>query len=266
MRFAIRNLRASRVNLLMNDYAAGLPSPIAFLGLAESIGRDLDVEPWKASVLPILHAVHVAEGRTKPEMEVKGGDFRPIEIIEDMTGTVDVSLLIDLPGCENEDAVRNVILRKRIAGGTISNGTVRVDPVARDGSSLKGLSRGYAMLRPDQPEYHLMSSGDLSELEQIGQILFPAIREPGRGWIVPVAVGHRLLEDPETVPKRIRARSADMPHVFVEPCVGIAELISVRNARLTALNDVDMSERFWRWSVTDSHILGHPVYHPQHAA
>jgi len=266
MRFAIRNLRASRVNLLMNDYAAGLPSPMAFLGLAESIGRDLDLAPWSASVLPVLHAVHVSEGRTKPEMEPKSGAFTPIEIVEDMVGTVDVSLLLDLPGCENADDVRNVILRKRIAGGTISNRTVRVDAVSRAGSGLKGLSRGYAMLRPDQLDRQIMSSGDLGQMEQIARILFPATREPGRGWIIPVAVGHRLLENPDKAPKRIRARSADMPHVFVEPCVGIAELISVRNARLTTLNDADMAERFWRWSVTDSHVLGHPVYHPQFAA
>jgi hypothetical protein len=265
MRFAIRNLRASRVNLLMNDYAAGLPSPMAFLGLAESMGRDLGVDHWKASVLPILHAVHVSEGRTKPEMEPKGGVFTPIEIVEDLVGTVDVSLILDLPGCESADDVRSRILCKRIAGGTISNTDVRVDVVARDGSCLKGLSRGYAMVRPDQDERRIISSGDLDQMERIARILFPEIREPGCGWIVPVAVGHRLLEDPETVPKRLRARSPDIPHVFVEPCVGIAELVSVRNARLTRLDDNDMADRLWTWSAEGSHVLGHPAYHPLNA-
>ncbi|MCL7466256.1 type I-F CRISPR-associated protein Csy2 [Phaeovulum sp. NW3] len=265
MRFALRNLRASRVNLLMNDYAAGLPSPMAFLGLAESIGRDLGVTPWIARVLPILHAVHVSEGRTKPEMEPKSGAFTPIEIVEDLVGTVDVSILLDLPGCESAEAVKNVALCKRIAGGTIANKDIRVDVVAQDGSGLKGLPRGYAMVRPDQPERRLISSGDLVQMERIAQILFPAEREPGRGWIVPVAVGHRLLEDPDTTPKRLRARSPDIPHVFVEPCVGIAELISVRNARLTGLDDESMTERFWRWSSEGRHVLGHPAYHPQYA-
>jgi hypothetical protein len=238
---------------------------MAFLGLAESIGRDLGVEPWSASILPVLHAVHVSEGRTKPEMEPKSGAFAPIEIMEDMVGTVEVSLLIDLPGIETVADVKNVVLCKRIAGGTIANRDVRVDAIPLDGAGLKGLSRGYAMLRPDQVERQLISSGDLVQMERIAQILFPAVREPGRGWIVPVAVGHRLLENPETAPNRIRARSPDMPHVFVEPCVGIAELISIRNARLTALNEPDLTERFWRWSVTDSHILGHPSYHPHYA-
>ncbi len=265
MRFAIRSLRASRVNLLMNDYAAGLPSPMAFLGLAESIGRDLGIEPWASRVLPILHDVHVSEGRTKPEMEPKGGAFTPIEIVEDLVGTVDVTLILDLPGFEDADAVRSRILCKRLAGGTISNRVVAVDVVAQDGSCLKGMRRGYAMVRPDQQDRRLISSGDLVQMERIARILFPEVREPGRGWIVPVAVGHRLLEDPDTAPKRRRARSPDMPHVFVEPCVGIAELISVRNARLTSLDDDGMADRFWRWTAEGSHVVAHPAYHPHHA-
>lgn len=265
MRFAIRNLRASRVNLLMNDYAAGLPSPMAFLGLAETLGRDLGVKPWAARILPILHSVHVSDGRTKPEMEPKSGDFTPIEIVEDLVGTVDVSLILDLPECENADDVGSRILCKRIAGGTIANKDLRVDVVARDGSCLKGLPRGYAMVRPDQVERRLISSGDLGQMERIARILFPEVREPGGGWIIPVAVGHRLLEDPGTVPKRLRARSPDIPHVFVEPCVGIAELISVRNARLTGLDEDGMADHFWGWSTEGSHILAHPAYHPHHA-
>lgn len=265
MRFSIRNLRASRVNLQMNDYVAGLPSPMAFLGLAESIGRDLGVKPWEASVLPILHAVHVSDGRTKPEMEPKAGIFGPIEIMEDMVGTVDVSLILDLPGYENAEDLRARILCKRIAGGTIANENVRVESVAADGSCLKGLPRGYALLRPDQAERRIISSGDLVQMERIARILFPETREPGRGWIIPVAVGHRLLEDPDTAPKRLRSRKSGVPHVFVEPCLGIAELVSIRNARLTGLDDVGMSDRFWRWSALGQHVLGHPAYQPVYA-
>lgn len=265
MRFVVRNLRASRVNLKMNDYAAGLPSPMALLGLAESIGRDLGLEPWSARCLPILHAVDVSDGRTKPEMEVKSGVFAPVEIMEDMIGTVDVSLILDLPGCEKAEDVKRVVQFKRIAGGTISNRDFHVDPVSEDGGCLKGLPRGYALVRPDQDERRVISSGGMTGMERIARLLFPEVREPGRGWIVPVAVGHRLLEDPDTAPKRIRARDPGMPHVFVEPCVGIAELISVRNARLTSLDDAGMSDRFWCWSDSGEHILGHPAYQPVNA-
>lgn len=265
MRFAIHNLRASRVNLLMNDYAAGLPSPLTFLGLAESIGRDLGVHAWQARVVPILHSVHVSEGRTKPEMENKGGSFTPIEIVEDLIGAVEVSLILDLPGCSSAYDVGDTLLRKRIGGGVIANKELRVVAVADDGTCFERMSRGYAMVRPDQEERRLISSGNLRQIERIGRILFPEVREPGRGWLVPVAVGHRLLEDPNTVPKRIRSRSPDIPHVFVEPCVGIAELISVRNARLTKVNDAGMTDYFWNWSSHNSYILAHPAYHPTNA-
>jgi hypothetical protein len=265
MPFAIHKLRASRVNLLMNDYVGGLPSPMAFLGLAESIGRDLGLEHWKSRVLPVLHGVYVSDGRTKPEMEPKSGVFTPIETMEDMVGTVEVSLILDLPGCENAEDLRRLVLTKRIAGGTICNKDVRVEMVAADGSCLRGLSRGYAMLRPDQEDRRIISSGDMLQMERIARILFPETREPGRGWIIPVAVGHRLLEDPETVPKRLRTRNADVPHVFVEPCLGIAELVSVRNVRLTGLDDLGMSDRLWRWSAEGDHVLGHPAYQPVYA-
>jgi hypothetical protein len=265
MRFIINNLRANRVNLLMNDYVAGLPSPLAFLGLAESIGRDLGVQHWHARIIPILHSVHVSEGRTKPEMENKSGRFSPIEIVEDLVGTIDVSLIIDLPGCKNADDVGSRLLCKRIGGGIIKNKELQIDSTADDGSSFKKVGRGYAMVRPDQEERRIISSGNLSQIERIGRILFPEVREPGRGWIIPVAVGHRLLEDPDTAPKRSRSRSPDIPHVFVEPCVGIAELISVRNSRLTDLNDTGMTDYFWNWSAKNSYVLAHPAYHPTNA-
>lgn len=65
MLFAIKNMKASRVNLLMNDFAAGLPSPLAFIGLGDAIARRLGLNPWSARTLPILHRVDVSQGRTK---------------------------------------------------------------------------------------------------------------------------------------------------------------------------------------------------------
>ena len=83
------------------------------------------------------------------------------------------------------------------------------------------------------------------------------------GWIVPAAVGFRLLEDPETVPKRIRTRSKDIAHVYAEPVLGIAELVSVRNTRLTSLTMSDLNALFWSWDARGDLVLGHPAYHPQ---
>jgi hypothetical protein len=100
--YVLRNIRASRVNLIMNDFVAGLPSPLSFLGLGDLLARNLGLTPWRARVIPILHRVHISDGRTKPEMENKSGVFSPIETMEDMTGTVDISLLLHFPRCESE--------------------------------------------------------------------------------------------------------------------------------------------------------------------
>ena len=264
MMFAVKNLVASRVNLLQNDYAAGLPSPLSFLGLADTLVRRMGLTPWSARCLPILHRVDVSEGRTKPEMEPKSGTFTPIETMEDLTGTVEVSILIDLSGCERTTDVIRLMAGRRIAGGLIQNDEVEVDEVTPDGSAFRGLRRGYAMVRPepDRPERLLISTGDEEGLSAIAHTLFPAEREAGFGWIVPVATGYRLIEDPETVPKRIRTRSQEVPHVFAEPALGIAELISVRNTRLTDLDEEGLTALLWSWDARGDLILGHPDYHP----
>lgn len=264
--FLVKDLRASRVNLLMNDFAAGLPSPLSFLGLADLLARNLGLAPWSARVLPILHRVDVSEGRSKPEMENKSGIFEPIETMEDLTGSVHVSLLFDLPGCESESALRAQMVGRRIAGGLIQNDRIDVQAVTADGSAFRGLQRGYAMLRPEQTERRFIAMGDTTaeqpSLAHLASLLYPAQRPEGFGWIIPAAVGYRLLEDPQTVPARIRTRSKEIPHVFAEPVVGIAELVSVRNKRLTGLSNTALSSALWAWEARGDLVLGHPDYHP----
>ncbi|MCY4304590.1 MAG: hypothetical protein OXC62_07430 [Aestuariivita sp.] len=270
MIFAIKNIRASRVNLLMNDYAAGIPSPLSFLGLGDSIVRDMDLLPWSAHTIPIFHEVMVSEGRTKPEMSrnerKRAGvpeSFVPIEIVEDFVGLVELSLLIDLPGCDSESDLKEVLKNKRIAGGLIQNyDEFEVSAVSKDGSAFRGLRRGYALVRPDKSEQNRLkiSTGDEQSLFHIACTLFPIDPELQYGWIIPVAVGYRLLENPSVVPKRSRTRCSTTPHVFVEPVLGIAELISVRNHRLINAPETDFSSLFWSWSDQDNFVLGHSVY------
>lgn len=265
--YLLKDIRASRVNLIMNDYAAGLPSPLSFLGLGDLLIRNLGLTSWSARAIPILHRVDLCEGRTKPEMESKSGTFQPIETMEDLTGSVEVSVLLHLPGCESESELREQMVGRRIAGGLIQNDEVDIQSVTADGSAFQGLRRGYAMLRPEQPERRFITSGDLTPeqpgLDQVAALLFPAERPPGFGWIVPASVGYRLLEDPHTVPQRIRTRSKDIPHVYAEPVLGIAELISIRSSRLTGLTMAGLDALFWSWDARNDLILGHPDYHPE---
>lgn len=260
--YLLKDIRASRVNLIMNDFVAGLPSPLSFLGLGDLLSRNLGLSPWSARVIPVLHRVYISEGRTKPEMENKSGVFTPIETMEDMTGEVELSLLLHIPGCESENTLREQLAGRRIAGGLIQNDEVEVRAVTPDGSAFRGLRRGYAMIRPEASERRLITMGDQDGLKDIASTLFPAERGPGFGWIVPSAVGYRLLEDPETVPQRIRTRSKTIPHVFAEPVLGIAELISVRNKKMTELTTTGLNALFWSWEARHDLVLGHPDYHP----
>jgi hypothetical protein len=72
-----------------------------------------------------------------------------------------------------------------------------------------------------------------------------------------------LLEDPATVPARIRTRSKEVPHVFAEPVLGISELVSVRNKRLTDLTMTGLDALFWCWEARGDLVLGHRAYHPE---
>jgi CRISPR-associated protein (Cas_Csy2) len=263
MLFAIKNLRASRVNLIMNDFASGLPSPLAFIGFGEAIVRRLDLEPWCAKVLPILHRVNISQGRTKPEMENKSGTFTPIETMEDMTGTVEISLLLNLPKFESKAALLNIIPELRIAGGILQDNNYSIDTVPFDGSAFRGFRRGYAMIRPSLKSRCFVTTGEPSGLSEIASTLFPAERPQGYGWIVAAAVGYNLLENPENVPKRKRTRCQTVPHVFAEPVLGIAELMSVRNKFFSDLTSEGLSELLWAWSIRGNYVLGHPAYHPE---
>ena len=62
-------------------------------------------------------------------------------------------------------------------------------------------------------------------------------------------------------------RDPDIPHVFAEPVVGIAELVSVRSTRLKETSAKALPDLFWRWKAEAEWIVGHPNYHPnQHTA
>lgn len=268
MLFLAKNLEASRVNLLMNDFAAGLPSPLAFLGLGEAIGRSLSAENWTVAVLPVLHRVDVSEGRTKAEAAPsrKSGVFAPIEIAEDLIGSVIVSLLLDIPGVSDEQQVAEALAGRRIAGGPIHNHEIKVERAVADRSCFVGINRGYAMIPVTPPRSSVIASGNIEDLQSFAAELYPAEREPGSGLFVPVAIGHRLLEEPHNAPKRANTRNPDIPHVFAEPVVGIGELVSVRSKRLKETSAKDLPDLFWRWTAEGDWIVGHRNYHPNHHA
>lgn len=259
--FVIRNLVASRVNLITNDYVAGLPSPLSFLGLVDMAVRHMGLAPWSGRCLPVLHEVSPSIGRTKAEMQAKSGSFGPVEIVEDLHGRVKVSLIVDIPGADRA-GLAAAIAGRRIAGGVIENRDVDVAE-AVGGKLFSMISRGYAVVPPTSEAKREVFDGTLKSLNTLARTVFPTSRSPGDGWLVPTAVGYRLLEDPATVEKRRNTRNPAVPHVFVEPLAGIAELISVRKKQLTELDADAISALLWGWKTQDNLVLGNAAYLPR---
>ena len=268
MLFAVRDLQAERVNLLMNDFAAGLPSPLAFLGLAAAVAPELGAPRWSIGVLPILHEVHPFQGRTKPEMKPKNGagstTFSPIETAEDLVGAVKVSMLLDIEACSSPQRVAAALLGLRLAGGAIGNERIEVRAMTPDGTAFRGVGRGYALIPPRTQGMDVTASGRPGELEAFAETLFPTDGRRRAGWFAPVAVGHRFLETPEEAPRRRNTRDPATPHVFTESLVGIAELVSVRNAWLTGLDADGLARLMWQWRSEGDRVVGHDFYHPHH--
>ena len=260
MIFIAGNIHAARVNLLMNDFSAGLPSPLAMLGLADAVMRDLGLTPWAAGVVPVLHHVDISRGRTRPEMENKFGVFKAIETPEDMIGSVRLSLILDLPGCDDESALADCLMRRRIAGGTIQNNRINVRAVTGNGSVFNLLGRGHAMVAPQQASHCQASNGSRESYDRVLELLFPDHVNAGPHYWIPAAVGYRLLEKPEEVPERTCRQTQYVPHVFAEPLLGLAELVSNRNWRLTTLSEEDFPLLFWKWRVERDLVLGHHAY------
>lgn len=244
----VQNMTASRVNFLQNDFAAGLPSPFAFLGLLASIAPRLGVPRWQMGVLPILHSLSVSPGRTRGNQIPKGNRITVLEISEDHRGTVVFSLLVD-PGQDiDEREMAEAISTCRLAGGMIfpaSKRGITASHVPRDGSAFRRSARGRVILpMSGQP----ILSGHSEEIMSYADALFPEDRTALPGWRVPVAAGYLLLEDPQHPAERRNLRDPDIPHVFAEPVAGIAELVSPRNPRLTGMGREELTAAMWRYN------------------
>lgn len=259
MMLSVKNLRASRVNLIGNDFVSGLPSPFAFLGLAASIAPRFGAERWGVGVLPVIHSVDVSDGRTKGEQVRDGKGWKTIEIPEDIRGTVTFSLIIDFgeDAYVDEAELAGIIGSSRFAGGAIfpvSGRRIDTDTVL-DGSALRTFRRGRSLV---PVEGKPVAYGYDDDLMSLAQAVFPENAEDRTGWLVPSAVGYRMIGEPTLA--RGNVRDQDVPHVFAEPVAGVAELVSPRNARLSGLDDRGLRDVMWRYATKPGRVAAHSFY------
>lgn len=259
---AITGLHAHRVNLLQNDFAAGLPSPFAFLGLIANISGRTGAERWDFGVLPIIHSIAHSPGRTKGHIIQDGkGTFKTKEIPEDLRGSVSFSLLVDLPdGCEQ--SLASGIAKARLAGGAIfpeHKSAIRVLNVPNDGTSLSVFKRG--RLVAPLPKMPTIRGYD-GEFEPYFNAIKPDPQDDDTppGWRVPLAVGYHLLETPKDSTQRVGTRDPSLPHAFAEPIGGVGHLVSPKSASMRALGHQDLAALMWRYTTSASRITAHPFY------
>lgn len=59
---------------------------------------------------------------------------------------------------------------------------------------------------------------------------------------------------------RTGGRGEDTPHVFAEPAVGIAEIVFIRNPRLTRIPLTDLDALIWSRARDARHVMFSPSY------
>lgn len=262
MIFLLGPFRATNVNLAANDLVAGLPSPMAALGFVGALAHRAGSHDWHHAVLPIYHQIQLSEGRTKATPErAAGGALENIELVEDLTGYVEFSLLADFPDGVNRNFLQGSLAGIRFAGGTVfplKRGGNFLDCVTEASSVRDGILKvnpGYALTPPvGREDAGCVSFGESETLDTLHERLWARGRQKGEGWLVPAAVGLRLLEDATGTLGRPGVRDPAVPHVFCEPGAGIAELISTRN-RSSWQHSSTETQRLWRWSCDHANRL-----------
>lgn len=267
MRVVITNMKASRVNLHQNHFASGLPPVTAFMGLSACIMHELGFDRHAVRVIPIIHDLYISQGRTRSEMGKKESHWAPQEIPEDMHGTVFFSMILDLPADRDIQDIEACLIGKRLAGGVIfpavEGKPILIREVAKNGNCFRSLMRGRIIVPlKDMP----ISFGDAGTIWPVtdAYLYNPDVAEgviSVKGWRVPLAIGYRLIGEINEVPPH-GGRDKVTPHTFAEPGVSVAELVSIRNPKITTADNSTIDDLFFAWSSAGHHITVHQHYNP----
>lgn len=262
--FLIGPFAASRVNVLQNDFAAGLPAPTAFVGLAASVAPAVGAPRWGVGVLPLIHEISVSPGQTRGQMSKDVAGIKVLDIPADMTGTVRFSLIVDLPAGK-AGQIMTAVSTARLAGGLIFPCDDAKMVEIQDGASLRRIAPGRLIL----PLAGLPVARRTGDVEAWLAAVFPspvtddAGDKVPTGWRVPLAVGFGLLEDPATAPRRGATRSDAVPHVFAEPIAGVGELASHKSARVRGMSVEDLRALCWKYHTRGDVVAAHRAYLPE---
>jgi hypothetical protein len=268
-RYVIANVFANNVNLNGNEGCVGIIAPSAYMGFTNLLLREQGIDDPNLRVMPIIHTQTTLEGRQRaePEFLPKNGKMKNIEVVESVTGSVEVTIIFETEYTLNEDMIRKTLPRLKLAGGTISllnkkpihTAFHRMERGPLCDASVK-IKHGNALVPADvrngnREGVDKISFGDIESVKEIRNFLNDKKlkKSPGTGYIIPCPVGYKLLEDPKKAKPRIGGRCSETPHVFVAPAVGLAEVISISNSNFQKKEPSKIKEMMWQWSCDENH-------------
>ena len=202
----------------------GMPSPMTAIGFVRALtGRAgiscndkvlycvSDFEPHGTKSFTYTYAIFRSGDRDSGKPETQLDDPKA-----NMAGAV--VFYADAPMDGLAERIEDQLLGMRFAGGFITESKVGVYDTFDE--CKKSLRPGFFAV-----ERKLSGTDDpLSEI--IREVAVGADKKKGSGWVVPSLMGFRMLGEPT---KRKGGRMG-LPHVFVDPLIGLMEFHSIRKA------------------------------------
>lgn len=253
----LSDITASRVSAIQNDFVAGCPGPLTFLGFVGAIAKDMGASPWDFRVMPIFHDVQVSPGRTKPEFRVKSGEYAPDEITEAITAQVRFSVLVDTGDDKDASWFQNALENRKFGGGLAWGG--KAIECVDEGRALYRSKRGYAMLPLEGAP---VTAGEAGGFDALSAFLFET---PHAFRVGAASVGYRHIGEVSPPGHRAGVRSPNHPHTFSEPLTSAVRFISIRNPEMTELDTEGLLSRMFAWSYDATQACAHPAYMLPHA-
>lgn len=248
------NLQLENVNAEANLHVAGLPAITSLTGfmywlqlnwLTREVENAEAEEMVFEGVAIIGHSLSLYEGQSKCPQALYGmAPTRPDEmnpsIVQELKGDLGITLIVKVMQDEDgdEECVRDVfskhnlnqlaarLLGMPIAGGRIVKPTEPFFVISSQKlvEKLRKLPSGWLLCNAKE---HLDGNGDDTRdaLDRLLDALAVTRGDDGKfhrqqpGWLIPVAIGYRLLEEPVSRP----GTRKQLPHAYAEPVISLAQ-------------------------------------------
>lgn len=260
---SIKNIKVYNVNMSSSDYITDAVQPSAYLGFASAIksniAKHLDTEItslFNVSVLPIVHSQQTSVNKiTHEHVKSDKGRVKNAELAEEALGTLHFSIIIDFGEYLDAENITLLIKRNlptRLAGGVVSSMSlsgdfedIEVEELTTvDAAVLKKVQQGYVFSEATKQESVSVFDGNIDDFVDIIDTLSFRTPAPRAGWLIPIQIGYKVLNNIDEAKPKIGSRDITQKHVFAETVISICELVSTRNSALRNADAETISKYF----------------------